>query len=357
MSAFDFLPWCSGIAHRNLFKSLSSIWLLWGTSTVNMLSQNAQLMPPWQVSMSILHALAIGSTGFRLSQRYTSQRLWYDDYTALFAVIMDCVFFVVLHVWTRSEPNGTTFGKETTITFYWISGACFPLVTWFAKVSLALAIARIFPPGRTIRRFAMGMAWSFGLLGILIFLGLTISCGRDSSWHDSPEVQCDLPSALGVTTLCAILIADILLVFTPLRMLWRVKLPIEQRRLIFAGFTASVWTSIAGGVCFTLAFGPNGRGLSQKTIRPLLGHAVASVSLMVCNSMVMDLERSISEAASESSNMLPLTTIVLTDPGSSDDISQNSYRRGVSYNGYLFSEQNLASSIRSPHFPWARWSY
>ncbi|KAF8879482.1 hypothetical protein BD779DRAFT_1446895 [Infundibulicybe gibba] len=57
--------------------------------------------------MSVFHVLAISSTAFRLSQRYASQRMWYDDYVALVAVIMDCIFFVALHVWTRSEPNGT----------------------------------------------------------------------------------------------------------------------------------------------------------------------------------------------------------------------------------------------------------
>ncbi|KAF8879488.1 hypothetical protein BD779DRAFT_1788944, partial [Infundibulicybe gibba] len=109
---------------------------------------------------------------------------------------------------------------------------CFLLVSWSAKISLALAIARIFPPGRTIRRFAMGMAWSFGLLCMASILGIAISCGRDTSWYNSPQVQCEFPNALSITTFCANLVADALLVLTPLRMLWRVKLPDEQRRLI-----------------------------------------------------------------------------------------------------------------------------
>ncbi|KAF8879466.1 hypothetical protein BD779DRAFT_1676375 [Infundibulicybe gibba] len=297
---------------------------------MNMLPQNAQSMPPWRASMSVLHVLAISSTIFRLSQRYTSQRLWYDDYVALFSVIMDCVFFVVLQIWTRSEPNGTIFGKEATITCYWIGSACFFLVSWSAKASLALAIARIFPPGRTIRRFAIGMAWSFGFLCTVIILGVSISCGRDTSWHDSPEVQCEFPRALVIITLCAALISDILLVSTPLRILWRVKLPDEQRRLIFVGFAASVWTSVVGAACCVFSFGSNSWGLPQRTILTLLGHATVSVSLMVCNSMVIvtymyrlvrsdkDLERSISEAISNNNDMSPLTTIVLTDSGSSD---------------------------------------
>ncbi|KAF8879471.1 hypothetical protein BD779DRAFT_1676379 [Infundibulicybe gibba] len=312
--------------------------------------------------MSVLHALAIGSTVFRLSQRYMTQKVWYDDYIALLAVIADCVFFVVLHVWTRSEPNGTTFSKETTIIFYWIGAVCSLLVSWSSRASLALAIARIFPPGRAIRRFAMGMAWSFGLLFMVILLGMSISCGRDTSWHHSPEVQCDFPKALGTIAFCANLISDALLVFTPLRMLWRVKLPDEQRRLILAGFAASVWTSIAGGICFVFMFGPDSVGLSRRTIRPLLGHAMASVSLMVCNSMVIvayiyrlvrsdkDLDRSISEAVSDNTVISPLTTVVLTDPASSDGLSQNSYRRGISYNGYSFSERGLAGFSPSSLF-------
>ncbi|KAF8879444.1 hypothetical protein BD779DRAFT_1390107, partial [Infundibulicybe gibba] len=100
-------------------------------------------------------------------------------------------------------------------------------------------------------------------------------CGRNMSWHASPEVQCDFSNALGVAMLYAILISDALLVFTPLRMLWRMKLPDEQRRLILAGFAAGVWTSIARGICFCFAFGSIGRGIQ------------ASIALMVCNSMVI----------------------------------------------------------------------
>ncbi|KAF8879479.1 hypothetical protein BD779DRAFT_1150515 [Infundibulicybe gibba] len=323
--------------------------------------EDAQLIPSWRALMSALHIMAIGSTVFRLSQRYISQRLWCDDYTALFAVIVDCVFFLVLHVSTRSEPHGTTFGKKTSITCYWIGGACSLLVTWSARVSLALAIARIFPPGRTIRRFAMGMAWFIGFLGITNSLVITISCGRDTSWHDSLQVQCDLSKALGITSLCVNLISDALLVLTPLRMLWRIKLPDEQRRLILAGFAASVWASVAAGVCFVFVVGPNSWGLSRSTILLFLGHAMASVSLMVCNAMVIvtsvyrlvrsdkDLERSISEAV-WNDDVSPLTTIVLTGFGSSDSLGQNSYRRGVSHNGYSFSELHLASFSPSSLF-------
>ncbi|KAF8879463.1 hypothetical protein BD779DRAFT_1474298 [Infundibulicybe gibba] len=287
----------------------------------------------------------------RLSQRYTSQRLWYDDYTALFAVVVDCVFFVALHVWTRS----TTFGKGMAFTFYWISAACFPLVTWFAKVSLALAIARIFPPGRTIRRFAIGMAWSFGFLCTLILLGVSISCGRDTSWYNSPEVQCDLPTPWASSHY-----ASPFGFYAP-PMLWRMKLPDEQRRLILAGFAASVWTSIAGGVCFVFAFGPNG----QKTNRPLLGHAMASISLIVCNLMAVvaylyrlvrsgeDLERSISEAASNN-DVSSLPTVVLTNRRDLNGLGRNSYRRGISFNGYSFSEQGMAAFSPSSLFTTSR---
>ncbi|KAF8883535.1 hypothetical protein BD779DRAFT_1443793, partial [Infundibulicybe gibba] len=200
-----------------------------------------------------------------------------------------------------------------------------------ARVSLALAVARIFPPGRTIRRFAIGMAWSFSLVGAAILLAITVSCAHDTSWHNSPESNAIFQKPWVLLDLVVPNVtSDTLLVLTPLRMLWRVKLPDEQRRLILACFTASVWTGIAGGVCFIFMFEPNDRGLSQKTIFFFLAHA--SVSLMVCNLMVVvayiyrmvrsdkDLEHSISEAVSSrtsplTSNMSPLTTVILTDPG------------------------------------------
>ncbi|KAF8879461.1 hypothetical protein BD779DRAFT_1150133 [Infundibulicybe gibba] len=313
-----------------------------------MLPQNAQLIPPW------------------LSQRYTAQRLWYDDYVALFVVIMDCVYFVALHIWTRSVPNGTTFGKETSITFYWIGATCFFLISWLAKASLALAIARIFSPKRTIRRFAIGMAWSFGLMGIVLLLGMLISCGRDTSWHDSPEVQCDFPKALIITIFCTGLISDTLLVFIPLRTLWKARLPDEQRRFVLVGFAASAWTVIAGGIFFAFTFEPNSWELPHKTALHLLGHASASVCLMVCNSMVIvayiyrlfrsdkDLEYSISEAASNGNGMPPHTTIALTNPKGLNDPSQNLHRRGIPRNGYSFSEGALVEFSPSSSFTTSR---
>ncbi|KAF8879470.1 hypothetical protein BD779DRAFT_1551686 [Infundibulicybe gibba] len=228
----------------------------------------------------------------------------------------------------------------------------------------------------------MGMAWSFGLLGIVFLLGMSILCGCDTSWHDSPEVQCDLPKTFNTITFCGVLFHLFALIqyqrlmdsesglghpvgIYALRILWRMKLPDDQRRLILAGFAGSVWTSIAVGVCFVIMFGPDGAGLSRRTIRPLLGHVMASVSLMVCNAMVIfasvyrlvrkdkDLERSISEAVSNS-NMSPLTTIVLSGPGSLDGLSQSSYRRGISHSGYSFSERSLASSSSSSLFTTSR---
>ncbi|KAF8879481.1 hypothetical protein BD779DRAFT_1551736 [Infundibulicybe gibba] len=148
-------------------------------------------------------------------------------------------------------------------------------------------------------------------------------------------------------------------------MLWRIKLPDEQRRLILAGFAASVWASVSAGVCFIFLSGPDSWGLSRRIMLFLVGHAMASVSLIVCNSMVIvtfvyrlvrsdeDLERSVSEAVSNetSNNISPLTTIVLTESGRSDGgLGQNSYRRGISYNGYSFSEGPLASFSPSSLF-------
>ncbi|KAF8879448.1 hypothetical protein BD779DRAFT_1474287 [Infundibulicybe gibba] len=276
------------------------------------LSQNAQLMPPWRASLSVLHVLAIGSTIFRLSQRYTTQWAWYDDHSALFAVIMDGVFFVVLQIWTWGEPNG---GSSFHFRYY-ICQSC-------------LAIARIFPPGRTIRQFAVGMPWSFGLLGIGALFGMAISYGCDTSWHDSPEVQWDLPNALGVATLCGISFRPFALVIPYQRVIGSDS---DLRHLFGVYAPPNALTDEIARRA--VMFGPRGIFCNNQGLSPLF-------SVTLCGK---DLERSVSEAVSN--DMSPLTTVILTNPGSSGGLDQDSYCRGYSF----FNSPSLSMKSRTvPH--------
>lgn len=73
----------------------------------------------------------------------------------------------------------------------------------FARISLALTIARIFPPGHRARQWAIAMAILFGMMCIAVVVHLSVICERDTSWATSPaeDMQCDVGRVLTITSL------------------------------------------------------------------------------------------------------------------------------------------------------------
>jgi len=108
-----------------------------------------------------------------------------------------------------------------------------------------MSIARIVPL-QTRTRYLQVYAINglFGLILVEQMLHKTILCTRDTSWHNNVDVQCHVGGGVGILTLCTDLFADTCLVTIPLRMLWRVKLPRTQRRLILSIFASSVGPSL-----------------------------------------------------------------------------------------------------------------
>jgi len=89
------------------------------------------------------------------------------------------------------------------------------------------------------------------------------------------------------TSLILDFVADILLIVSPLTMLWKVKLPKAQRRLILALFSSSVFSLLASiAFCVTWAlsaqFGPDSRIITRMTAQ-----LQAAISLLVCNLLVV----------------------------------------------------------------------
>lgn len=59
-----------------------------------------------------------------------------------------------------------------------------------SRISMALSIARIFPPSVTPRRLTIGLAYLFGFFWVTLLLQTAIICSSDTSWHKSTNVQC-----------------------------------------------------------------------------------------------------------------------------------------------------------------------
>lgn len=165
------------------------------------------------------------------------------------------------------------------------------------RISLALSIARVFPPRDRRRNITIGMACVFGMAGLGIIIPANVFCSRPSSWMAPPATQCRLAQKVGIPMLCgtwsatpppineqpaacvpddrlhaARITADLLLVAIPLRMLWRVRLPQQQRRLVLAGFTASTLSTLATVVSSVFQFSPISRGRPRMVLIIMTGN-------------------------------------------------------------------------------------
>lgn len=67
-----------------------------------------------RVSLTILHLVGIGSTLFRFHYRYFTGRLWWDDYSSLLPLLMECAYAVTL--WFVSVPVGASVSFMITNT-------------------------------------------------------------------------------------------------------------------------------------------------------------------------------------------------------------------------------------------------
>lgn len=134
-----------------------------------------------------------------------------------------------------------------------------------------MSIVRLVPSKTQTRSLLYAMNVTFGLACLTLLLQKIWVCSRNSSWHNNPAARCYIGNTLGYISLCsastlfkfffemlktrtAELSADACLIGIPLRMLWRVKLPRKQRRLILLIFASSVINSLAGIVYAVLVF-------------------------------------------------------------------------------------------------------
>jgi len=233
-----------------------------------------------RIIITVIHVLAILLTCLRLYHRYSISRLWWDDCSAAVAGIIDCV--AILDLWLGNVDSNKNF----PLVKYKIGFLSIVTVEWVTRIALALAFARIFPPGEKTRNYAISLVILFLFLLIAILIQTILFCTNDSAWISSSFLQCDFHGEVLIFLISSNLFSDVLLVFSPLYVLRRLRLPENQRRLIFFCFMGSALMSLACIVTTAFQFVPS----SWKTtieIRIVLGYLEGSVSLFVCNLLVI----------------------------------------------------------------------
>jgi len=178
---------------------------------------------------------------------------------------------------------------QLRVILFWFTYLLPPFVAWTARISMGLSISRYIPLQNSRARWALFSLWIlFGLMGLSIIFEETIVCaGHTSTSHGTVFVHCYLGKKLAIVIICTNFLGDACLVFVPLRILWKVKLPQNERWLIRILFAASILSTITGIMYAVFlikaqAIGPN-RGLFLS----LSGHIKASTTLTVCNLLIV----------------------------------------------------------------------
>ncbi|PPQ96388.1 hypothetical protein CVT26_004990 [Gymnopilus dilepis] len=263
--------------------------------------ETGQIMLPlqsytaWKVSLSILHAIAIGSTLYRLVHRFRIGRQWWDDYIAFLPLLLDPMYWMLTLVRFTHRVLDLTHTTQTfrVLNSFWLSLLPYLLIVWSTRVALALSLGRIFPVKHPARR------WSYVLVGVMIvsciasILVSNLTCTYTSPLLVLFEVtHCD--TGVGgflIQTIFLFVVnvfGDLLLVISPLIFFWRIKLPAGERRLILMVFSGSTLTLLAGVVVATIFLNKDVfPGVDYLLILEGLCNIEAAVSLFVCNLTVV----------------------------------------------------------------------
>ncbi|KAF9563024.1 hypothetical protein CPC08DRAFT_346479 [Agrocybe pediades] len=247
-------------------------------------SLSSRALLTWKICISPLQALAISSTLLRLFHRWRIGKMWWDDWLAVFPLTIQCIFTVFM--WFARPGASPNAEFPLSSGAYRVQALS---IIWGSRMSLALSVARIFPPNHGSRRFAVGLmvvSLSVYLCSLLVW---TFSCRQPyRSWYNTPFSECMNSKLFVMTTAFAMGIAcDLILAVMPLVMLRKIRLRRIHRRLVLALLSSSLLTML--GMCGMLAawFWQERLGEAYLQVFHLLGHGQAALSLLVCNLLVV----------------------------------------------------------------------
>ncbi|KAF8956958.1 hypothetical protein BDZ97DRAFT_142368 [Flammula alnicola] len=241
----------------------------------------------WRVCITLSHILAILSSLFRLYRRRKTRQLWWDDYFAMISLALDCLYFPTL--WVR-----VVNARDAQVATSWVAQIVFPLLIWCTRISLALSIARAIPPQQSMRVTSIRFAYLFGAIGVALTIEVGIACGRNNaSWNQIFPYICPLSEGSAISRVSLDIFADASLIIIPFKAFWRqLRLPPITRRLIKACFAASILTAISCVLTTIILFDRHNTQSAEKNaeadfMASIMSHLVASISLLVCNMLVV----------------------------------------------------------------------
>lgn len=229
------------------------------------------------VGTATLQVIGLLLAVFRLWFRFRIRRLWWEDAWAFAAFVFATNYLIGSWLYVYSEKPTSTVG-------YWISILTSNAVIWLVRHSTLFSVARIIYPSLTLRGMVLGIALMFFLLFISFMAAKLWYYCRDLSWTNNTlffgNALLPLSTNLIIFELTIDFIADAVLIVLPIKLLWSVKLPTRQRRMILLVFASGIMVTIAA-ICRAIC-----QLLDLILIVPLVMDVEVALSSIMCNLLV-----------------------------------------------------------------------
>ncbi|KIK61305.1 hypothetical protein GYMLUDRAFT_42886 [Collybiopsis luxurians FD-317 M1] len=182
----------------------------------------------------------------------------------------------------QAGPPADSRARQIQIAQFWMTMICYSLGAWFARISLMLSTVRLIPTSFVLRRISESAFISLLLLCIGILTAKLSFCASDLSWYRKPNPFCPIlgNAKLGVAELTTALVADVIIVAIPLRLLYRISLQREKRRMLLLMFSANIITGIVSvlRVVFLIGSSP---GLLTIAVKAEIGTALMVADMAI----------------------------------------------------------------------------
>ncbi|KAJ8592507.1 hypothetical protein M405DRAFT_46543 [Rhizopogon salebrosus TDB-379] len=194
-----------------------------------------------RILVTVVHTCTIALTSWRLWYKIIQRRWWWEDVWAATALV--AVVISEASVWVFSEPPLESIPEDGPVIAYWLIMVNFTIGLWASRLSIICSIIRLSPPTR-IRTIACCTAATFAAIAIALLAQKCWFCVQNDNWKRVSPLSCPLASSVGVTQVVADFLSDLALVVLPIHILHQVKLPRDQRIMIYSVFSGSLVTTL-----------------------------------------------------------------------------------------------------------------
>ncbi|KAI6123670.1 hypothetical protein EDD16DRAFT_633205 [Pisolithus croceorrhizus] len=239
------------------------------------------------VSLDVIRKASVGTAAleviglllavFRFWFRFRIRRLWWEDAWAFAAFVLAISYLTGTSLYLH-------YGKPTSTVGYWMSTFAFNPVIWLVRHSTLFSVARIIYPSLMLRRMVLGIALVFFLLFVSFMATKLWYFCHDLSWMNNTlffgNTLLPLDTSLGIFELMTDFITDAILVVLPIKLLWSVKLPTRQRRMILLIFASGITVTMAA-ICRAIC-----QFLNLDVVVRLIMDVEVAFSSIMCNLLV-----------------------------------------------------------------------